>query len=340
MSRTAQFGARSRGQTFNYLPEDLTIVGDSDGRFAAWVRDRFGDHGPKVISDSAHPLFDPRVLKVFEADWLSRLEAMAADILTNKVEVPIGVVLGETRQGEPQVLDVYGRRRIIGVAIANEGLRSRGVRDEEELIHLPAVVRRGTMEELRAVMIAENDNRENNPPSVQAENVYRAVVLREQPIERVANRMGRPVIYLERLLALRECEPAVIQAADDGTIPVSSVIDELRKLPPKKQIETVERLKAGGAKTGRAAADQVRQENPDHAEPPRAPGPPTTPPKPARRRPVLEAEKKALEEKLTDPKYDGVRRMNEAALKAIKWALGEIDEPPSAWKAGPAARAG
>ena len=334
-SRTAQYGARSRGQTFNYLPEDLTIVGDSEGKFAAWVKERFGKHGPRVISDSGHPLYDPRVLKVFDPEWLAKLEAMAKDILENKVEVPIGVSLGETAKGEPQVLDVYGRRRIVGVCIANATLREQGTKDADELIHLPAVVRRGTMEELRAVMIAENDNRENNPPSVQMENVYRAVVLREQPIARIANRMGRPVAYVERLLTLRECAPEVVAAVDDGTVPVSSVIDELRKLPPEKQVAQIERLKSGGAKTGRAAADKVREENPDHAEPPKAKDAPATPLKPARKRAVLVAEKEALEAKLADPKYDAARRSNQAALEAIRWALGEVDEPPSSWKAGP-----
>lgn len=327
-SRTEQYGARSRGQTFNYLPEDLTIVGDSEGRFAAWVKETFGKHGPKVINDSAHPLFDPRVLKVFDPEWLEKLKALGQDVLENKVEVPIGVTLGETRKGEPQVLDVYGRRRILGGAFSNLSLRERGVTDSDELIHLPAVVRRGTMEELRSVMIAENDNRENNPPSVQAENVYRAVVLREQPVQKIANRMGKPVLYLERLLKLRECESAVILAVDAGAIALPA-IDDIRKLPSSKQVEMAERLTAGPAKSGRSAAAQVRAENPDHAEPPRAPEPTTPPAKPCRKRKDLIEERTALEAKLKDPKHDAQRRVNEAQLGVILWVLSESDERPS-----------
>lgn len=336
-SRTDQFGARHRGQTFKYLPEDVTIVGSQ--QFAEWVGDTFGKHGPKVLTDPAHPaqaLYDPRVEKVFEAEWLADLTALADDVRENGVEQPIGFTLGETRGGHPQVIIVYGRRRVIAAAFANQALRSQGVKTED-LVHIEGKAKRGTWEELRLMMLAENDNRKDNPPSVQAENVYRAQ-RRGTDLRVVANRMGKPVAYLERLLALRECAPEVIKGVDAGRIPLSS-IDQIRKLPPERQAKAAAALTEGKAKSGQAATAQIRQENPDHAEPPRAPGPPTTPPKPARRRPVLEAEKRALEEKLTDPKYDGSRRVNQAALEAIRWALGEIDEPPSAWKSGPTARA-
>lgn len=328
-SRTAEYGARSRGQTFNYLPEDVTIVGSQ--RFADWVREQFGKHGPKVMVDEEHPLYDPRVEKVFEPEWLEDIKALSRDVRENKVEVPIGVTLGETLKGQPQVIDVYGRRRILGVAFANQALREQGVKEQDDWIVLPAIVRRGTMDELRAVMLAENDNRKDNPPSVQAENVYRAVVLREQPIQKIANRMGKPVVYLERLLKLRECEPAAIRGVDAGVIPLES-IDQIRKLPPQKQTEQAERLMAGPAKSGRTAAAQVRADNPEHAEPPRSPAPttpPEPPPPPCRRRKALVEERDALKAKLADPKQDAFRRVNEAALATILWVLAETDERPS-----------
>lgn len=336
MNRTAQYGARSRGQTANYLPEDLTIVGDE--KFAAWVTEKFGKHGPKVLVDAAHPLYDPRVQLVFDPEWYAKLEVLARDILENKVEVPIGITIGEIKKGQPQVLDVYGRRRIIATALAIQIQLEQGVKNPEDWIHLPAVIRRGTMEELRLVMLAENDNREGNPPSVQAENVYRAVVLREQPIQKVANRMGQTVLYLERLLKMRECEQVVIRGVDSGVIHMQA-IDEFRKLPPQKQIEQAERMMSADPKSGRSAAAQIRDENPDHAAPAGAPpaetasegasDPPAAPPPKPRPRKEVAEELAELEKALANPKMDAHRRLLQARLDALRWALRLSDERPS-----------
>lgn len=324
-SRTNEHGARARGQTFAYLPEDLTIVGSE--RFAAWCREQFGEHGPRVLTDPNHSamvLFDPRCDKVFEPEWLSGLEALAADVKVCGVEQPIGVHRGEVVNGSPMVLVVYGRRRVLAAAMANKIHREEGVTDPDELVRIEAKVKRGRWEELRLCMLAENDNRENNPPSVQAENVYRAVVQKGQDVRKVANRMGKPVLYLERLLDLRECEEAVVRAVDDGSIPLEAVTD-LHRLPPKKQVAQAARM-AAAPKSPRAAMKQVRAENPEHVEAPKPAAP--VPPK---KRPLIVAEAEALKKRLTDPKLDAFRRQNLAALQTLRWVLGEADAP-SSWK--------
>lgn len=326
--RTYEFGARSRGQTFTYFPEDLTIVGSE--RFAAWCREQFGEHGPQVLTDPNHPaqaLFDPRCDKVFEPEWFAGLEALAADVKHHQVEQPIGVHRGETINGSPRVLVVYGRRRVIAAAMANKALRAEGVTDEDELVRLEAKTKRGKWDELRLAMIAENDNRENNPPSVQAENVYRAVVQKGQDIRRVANRMGKSQLYLERLLDLRECEDAVVRAVDNGSIPLEAVSD-LHRLPPAKQVKQVARMVAAPAKSPRAATAQVRQENPEHVEAPKAAAPAV----PMKKRAAVLAEKEAIEARLADPKHDAFRRQNMAVLQTIRWMLGEQAAAPSSWK--------
>lgn len=324
--RTEVFGARSRGQTFRYLPEDLTIVGTE--RFAAWCREQFGAHGPRVLTDPNHAaqaLFDPRLEKVFEPEWLDGLQALAADVKVNGVEQPIGFHLGELVGGSPTVFVVYGRRRVIAAALANKALREQGA-EPDDLVKLEGKQKRGKWNELRLAMLAENDNRENNPPSVQAENVYQAVVQKQQDIRRVANRMGKPVAFLERLLDLRECEEAVIRAVDDGTIPLEAATD-LRKLPPAKQVKQAARMAAAPAKSPRAATTQIRQENPEHAMP--------APPPAVKRRQALLEEKAAVEKRLSDPKHDAFRRSNLAVLQTLKWVLGEDAAAPSTWKGGP-----
>lgn len=324
--RTLQLGALSRGQFFNYLPEHLTIVGDE--RFAAWVREKFGERGPKVLVDPAHPLYDPRVQLVFNADWFASLEALAQDILENKVEVAIGFARGEQLHGEQQKLVVYGRRRTLATALAILKQIEQGIADPLEWRRLPSLQHRGKLRELRLKMFAENDNRENSPPSVQAENVYRAVEQDGQALQVVANRMGKPKRYLERLLDLRECDDAVIRGVDSGKIPLQAV-DDLRKLPAEKQRKTAERMASGPAQAPRAATNEVRAEHPEHTVAPAPVELPAPKPPPCRKRKELEAERDALRAALLDPKQDARRFRNETALAAILWVLGETDEPPS-----------
>lgn len=140
MSRTEEFGAVSRGQTFVYEPESLVLV-----------------------TDPTHPLFDERVN-------LPLKESLVRSIKRDGVMVPIVVRSnGKGRRGKPIIEVVDGRQRVKATIEANKRLKAAG----KPTLRIPAIYRRGDDGQSLTVMITTNENRQQDDVVTRAEKLKR-----------------------------------------------------------------------------------------------------------------------------------------------------------------------
>jgi ParB family chromosome partitioning protein len=208
---------------FRFDPRNLTIIGldTKDG--------------------AEHPLWDERVLLPLD-------ESMVLSIMSLGVKEPIIVRKEGTAA---QVVD--GRRRVMHAREANKRLKKLG----EPCIDVPAVVERGSEEHLSHVAIALNEIRRPDELLVKADKAARLVSRNGGDIKDAALAFGVTTVTIKNWLKLVELPSPIKKAVVAGVLSANAA-SKLHGLDRTEQLETLEKLKAVNAKTGkRATATQA-----------------------------------------------------------------------------------
>lgn len=187
----------------------------------------------ELIEDKGHILYDPRVHLPLDESFV---ESVSRGITT-----PIRV-----RRNGDKMQVVIGRQRVKAARIA----KARGVE-----ILVPAWVVRGTDAELYDMIVEENEQREDTPPTMRALQAQKLLNLGRSD-EEVAKRFR--VASIKNILALLDLHPDVQKAVDARTFSMTLAAVELSKLPREEQVEEMTKLVASGVK-GEVAKETLRQ---------------------------------------------------------------------------------
>lgn len=199
-SKQALPGA-SRMNAFAMEPEALTIVGLDTG------------DGPE------HPLYDERVQKPLA-------EGRVRNVMVHGVLEPVLV-----RKNGPLVEVVAGRQRVRWAREANKRLSAEGAMT----IKVPCMVRRDQDQSVIAVMVAENENREDDDPIVRAKKAQRMLNFGNTE-EDVATAFGISTQAVKNLLGTLDLSTGVQKLVSEQRLSYSAAIT-LRDLPRQEQEE-------------------------------------------------------------------------------------------------------
>lgn len=179
-----------RADVFMLLPEQVTIV-----------------------TDKKHWLYDPRVEQPLTKEFLADIEARG-------VVQPIRVF----REGGPgsAAFVVMGRRRVAAVAAINKKRREEGKCDEE-MLRVPAMVIRGTEDDLFAASIAENVHRRGDKPSELAAKAARLLNM-VGSFDKVAVCLAMSTAQTRRLIKLSEMALEIQRAVDGRQIGIEAAL--------------------------------------------------------------------------------------------------------------------
>lgn len=291
-SKLESMNAAARGDLFHYDPDKLTI-----------------------IDDPAHPLFDERHDLPIDPEMVQNIKGIG-------VLEPIIVKKGPVVDGVPQVLVIDGRQRVKHAREANRQLLAEGA-DEDRLVLVPAIYRRGGEEDSQAVMAAANSYRLVESPTVLGRKLARLANAGRSEAW-LCNHFKLTKADLERYIRLVELAPAVQSAVDRGEISIKA-IDSLERLPQTKQAEAVEKLVTEGKSGPREAKEAVDAANPEHQPAPKSEKPKSEGPK---RRSVKELQTAIdeMEAEAKDAKHEASKKALAIAIAALRYALGDSGE--------------
>ena len=198
--------------TFNFKPEDLVIVKD-----------------PK------HPLYCSRVERPLIQSFIDELDA---DGFIQPVVV--------CRDSEGQAVVVAGRRRVRAALTINERRKKQG----RALLMVPCIVRRGSMEALSLIVVAENAQREDDPLIVKAEKAAR-LCNQGHSLAEIGLAFGVEPQTIRNWLKLTELAPAVHKAlVQEQITPYLAV--QLHGLSEAEQKASLAQILAEAKDTGKA----------------------------------------------------------------------------------------
>lgn len=287
--RTEKYLARSRGQTVNYMPEDVVLVVDKDS-----------------------PFYDERVHDPIEPE-------MVDDVYELGVHTPPIVKMAVNSKGKEFVGVVAGRRRFKAAGLANKRRVDNGL---PPLVVECKLRNDLTDDEVRAIIVSENEQRRADSLKnkiAKATRMYKAAEEAAKAEDerfdakatcaRIAVNFGVTATTIKRWVQVPQLAAAARAAIYKGDCPIGQV-DDLAKMSATNQAEAVAKVKESGAtgtRGARAAAASV----------PRA-----EPPKQARRpRSAIEAKIAALEPGGAMIGGDPAERRG--IRNALKWVLGE-----------------
>jgi len=187
----------------------------------------------ELIEDPNHILFDPRVHLPVDEGFV--------ESISKGISTPIRV-----RRNGDKMQVVVGRQRVKAARIA----KKRGVE-----ILVPAWVVRGTDAELYDMIVEENEQREDTPPTMRALQAQKLLNLGRSE-EEVAKRFR--VGSIKNILAILDLHPEVQKAVDEKAFSASLAAVELVKLPREEQVEEMNKLLASGVK-GEIAKETLRR---------------------------------------------------------------------------------
>lgn len=227
LSRTEQFGAEARGQTFVYDPDALTL-----------------------IEDPSHPLYDPSVHQ-------QPPKAFVEGIIEHGVLKPICIRRnGTDRYGRAIIEVVDGRMRVKGARLANVELRKLG----KEPILVEAKLQKGMGDaDAESAMILLNEHQRVEDLVTRAERLKR--YLAHGHTEKQARvHFGMRSRGFTQLMQVIEMSEPVRAALRDKKVTFEIAV-KLSALPESKQAAALEAVlaEAGGKGRGekaKAAADK------------------------------------------------------------------------------------
>lgn len=198
----------------------------------------------KLVTDEAHPLYDPRVTRELD-------EAFIANVNHFGIIEPI-VVRKNPETGDTEV--IAGRQRVRAVLAANVGRKDRG----EPLLQVPAVVRRGEDLALMGAMATENEARVGNSPLERAKLMQRMLDRGAAPAD-LERAFACSASTVKNALALLEAPKAVRNAVERGSITAASAY-KLSKLPAEEAKEKLAELETVAPRIkGHRSANKARE---------------------------------------------------------------------------------
>lgn len=215
MSKTA-FPDATRKDTFFLPPEALTIV-----------------------TDPSHELFDERALEPVN-------EVLVADIMARGQLQPITVRKnGKTATGKDIIEVLIGRGRVKAITEVNRRLEKVG--KPPMRVHFQHVTM-SEEKEILAAIIAENEIRVPDSPTIKARKLYR-LIQRGASEQEAATAFGISVPECKKLLKLMELCKEAATALDEGRLSLSAAAKMvgLNRGEQKKLLESIE--SAGGKVT-------------------------------------------------------------------------------------------
>jgi ParB family chromosome partitioning protein len=212
---------------------------------------RMAAHDLTIITDKAHPLYDPRIEDALNPDFVKNVEAMG-------VQVPILVAkikIGDSMKAV--VIDGKQRFRAVTKVNATEGRQG-------DPLTIPAILVKGDERALYALMVLTNENRRDDTPLAKAQKVQRfmAIYLGEPKDgahdkgavtaakKEAAIVFGVTVKTIEGRTKLLETVPAVQKAVEEGRIGWWAA-SEFSGLPAEQQETMLEEVISDAAKTGK-----------------------------------------------------------------------------------------
>jgi ParB-like chromosome segregation protein Spo0J len=294
------YGEQSLGKVYRFLPEQLTVVTESDSG----------------VSD--------------ERALLPYAEKMVRSMLKHGQLLPIIVrENGRLDHGPRRMEVVDGRQRLSAIIEANRRL----VKEGGEPLLVEAVVKRATGDDdiARQVVIAANELRIPDPPSVRAAKVLR---MRDagMKIADIAVSFGESQSQVRDLLSLAGLDRTSKTAVDEGVLPLTSA-KKLEKLSSKERAGVVDEAKASprGKKLAKQALEATAKKRS------------STPTRVRTFRSKAEVEQEIaalLTEMRGDDSQEGRTKRSgpltlhpvDAALQTLRWVLGEEGEYPGTFR--------
>ena len=259
-----------RSTVFNFDPDALVIIGLDT------------DDGPE------HHLYDERI---------KRKNYVTAPFVDNVIEMGIIETVSVTKVGNQGIV-VDGRRRVIAARKANEKLRARG----EELVLVPALLKRGDEDGLMGILISGNEHRMDDDPITRAEKAQR-LKDRGRNNTQIGKYFGVSGTAVGNWLKVLDYIPVVKNAVRAGKLSMSAAI-ELANLSPEEQKTALEEMLASGNTT----VDDARS----HGGGGGGGGGGSTAPKKTLARKVIEDERAA-------------KVLGDGFLKGVLWAIGDLE---------------
>lgn len=263
---------------FGMAPEDLVIIGlDTDHK------------------DGEHVLWDPRVLEPVSEELVSAIEA-AGGVLQ-----PITV--RKSAEGKAEV--VFGRGRVRALRELNKKLVEKGLKP----MVVNVIAKQADDKTLVSWMIIENEIRKPTTP-IQKTRLLKVLIGQGFSDAECADRFGVTATSIRNWKKLFDAETSVLAAVEAGEIK-SSTAGELAHLPPEKQIEELEKLRAaqekGDGKATTEAARNVRRQETGSS-----------------RATTFKIPSKKVVMKILDTKRKP-KGMSKDALNMLRWTQGLVD---------------
>lgn len=178
---------------------------------------------------------------------------MAQDIDELGVHTPAIV-----RKNGPTAEIIFGRRRLLGIRLANEWRAERG----DELRKLPCTKFQGTDAQLLELIISENAHREDEDPIERARQAMRLLQFRpKSAVARAANVSVATLAHWERVL---DASPKVQEAVREKALAwgaASELVDLPFEQQEKQLADLIEAHKVNGVKP--TTREVIRRVNPD-----------------------------------------------------------------------------
>jgi ParB family chromosome partitioning protein len=260
-----------RSTVFNFDPDALVIIGIDT------------DDGPE------HHLYDERI---------KRKGYVTAPFVDNVIEMGIIETISVTKVGNKGVV-VDGRRRVLAARKANEKLRALG----EELVLVPALLKRGDEEGLMGVLISGNEHRMDDDPITRAEKAERLKSRGRNNVQ-IGKYFGVSGTAIGNWLKVLDCIAVVKNAVRAGKLSMSAAI-ELADLEPEKQKEALEKM----LESGNTSVDDARGHAGGGGG---GDGGGTRAPKKTLARKIVENERAA-------------KVLGDGFLKGVLWAIGDLE---------------
>lgn len=210
-----------RGTLWYFTPDELTIVGHDT------------DEQEHELCDHASNKFPAEQYAEYAA--FMRLHGIVKPIVFRRDGERILVVDGRTTTRVARVV----------APLWEQDRRAEGIKGEDAKLRIPAVVRRGTAEELFCASRAANRRRPEDSALDQARDVAR-LTNNGVPEEQAAVKLGLPLSRVRQLLAVLELSPKVQRRI--GVDVSLDAATKLAKLPQAEQSAKLDELAASGAK--------------------------------------------------------------------------------------------
>lgn len=258
-----------RSSVFLFDPDVLVIIGLDT------------DDGPE------HPLYDERVTR----------KGYVSPSMVKNIEV-MGVIETITvmKEGDKAIV-VNGRRRALATRVLNKELRARG----EEIVLVPAMLRKGDEASLMGVLISGNEHRMDDDPITRAEKAQR-LKDRGRNNTQIGEYFGVSGTAIGNWLKVLDCVSVVKNAVRAGKISMSAAI-ELSNLSPDEQKAALAKMLESGETSVNDAKGQSASAGGETHNPA---------PKKTLARRVVENERAA-------------KVLGDGFLKGVLWAIGDLE---------------